>query len=174
MRIEALGIQRSFEKAEKAAIILYLFDLTQEPQEELVPTSQWLQRFNKPILMVGTKNDIVRRSPIHTSGNVRAIHISCKSPADIERIKNKIVQISNVQKITDNEVIVANVRHYEALCHADDAVRRIIEGLDANLSNDLLSQDVRECLYYIGEITGGTIATDDVLANIFSNFCIGK
>ncbi len=172
--IEALGIQRSFEKAEKASVILYLFDLTQEGPEELVPTSQWLQKFNKPILMIGTKNDIVRRSPIHTSGNVQAIYISCKAPADIERVKNYIVQIANVHKVTDNEVIVTNVRHYEALCRAGESIERVMEGLDNNLSGDLLAQDLRECLHFLGEITGGEIATDEILGNIFSKFCIGK
>ncbi|MDR2917406.1 MAG: tRNA uridine-5-carboxymethylaminomethyl(34) synthesis GTPase MnmE [Tannerella sp.] len=173
-RIEELGIRRSFEKAEKASVILYLFDLTQEEPEELVPISQWLQKFNKPILMIGTKNDIARRSPIHTSGNVQAIHISCKAPADIERVKNYIVHIANVHKVTDNEVIVTNVRHYEALCRAGESIERVMEGLDNNLSGDLLAQDIRECLHFLGEITGGEIATDEILGNIFSKFCIGK
>ena len=172
--IEALGIQRSFEKAEKASVILYLFDLTQEDTEELVAVSRWLQKFNKPILMIGTKNDIARRSPIHTSGNVKAIHISCKVPADIERVKSNIVGISNVHKASENEVIVTNIRHYEALCHAGESVERIIEGMNNNLPGDLLAEDIRECLHHLGEITGGEIATTEVLANIFSKFCIGK
>jgi tRNA modification GTPase len=172
--IEALGIQRSFEKAEKASIILYLFDLTQEDTDELVLTSQWLQKFNKPILMVGTKNDIVRRSPIHTFGKVQAIHISCKIPADIERVKNKIVRIANVQGATGNEVVVTNVRHYEARCRADESIVRVLDGLDQNLPGDLLAQDIRECLHYLGKITGGEIANHEILGNIFSKFCIGK
>jgi tRNA modification GTPase len=173
-RIEALGIRRSFEKAEKASIILYLFDLTQKETEELVPMSRWLQKFNKPILMIGTKNDIARRSPIHTSGNVRAIHISCKEPADIERVKDHIICLANVNKVTGNEVIVTNVRHYEALLRAGESVKRVMEGLDDNLSGDLLAEDIRECIHYLGEITGSEIATDEVLGNIFSKFCIGK
>jgi len=172
--IEAIGIQRSFEKAEKASVILYLFDLTQEDPEVLISISQWLQKFNKPILMIGTKNDIARRSPIHTSGNVQAIHISCREDADIERVKKHITRISNIQKVSENEVIVTNIRHYEALCHAGKSINRVIEGLDSNLSGDLLSEDIRECLHHLGEITGGEIATDEVLSNIFSKFCIGK
>ena len=172
--IEALGIQRSFEKAEKASIILYLFDLTQEEHDDIFPTSQWLQKFNKPILMVGTKNDIARRSPIHSAGNVQVIHVSCKEPADIERVKNYIMQLSNVQKVSDNDVIITNVRHFEALCRADEAIGRVLEGLDTNLPADLLAQDIRECLHYLGEITGGEIASDEILGNIFTKFCIGK
>jgi tRNA modification GTPase len=173
-RIEALGIQRSFEKAEKASIILYLFDLTQGETEELVPISHWLQKFNKPILMIGTKNDIARRSPIHTSGNVRVIHISCKEPADIERVKNHIIRLANMNNVSGNDVIVTNVRHYEALLRAGASIERVMEGLDERLSGDLLAGDIRECLHDLAEITGGEIATDEVLGNIFSKFCIGK
>ncbi|MDR1379925.1 MAG: tRNA uridine-5-carboxymethylaminomethyl(34) synthesis GTPase MnmE [Tannerella sp.] len=173
-RIEALGIRRSFEKAEKASIILYLFDLTQKETEELVPISCWLQKFNKPILMIGTKNDIVRRSPIHTSGNVRAIHISCKEPADIERVKNHIIRLAGLNRVSENEVIVTNVRHYEALLRAGEAIEYVLGSLAEQLSGDLLAEDIRECLRCLAEITGGEIATDEVLGNIFSKFCIGK
>lgn len=173
-QIEAIGIQRSFEKAEKAAIVLYLFDLSSEDINEVVHTSQWLQNMQKPILMVGTKNDLARKSPMHTSGNVMSIYISCKEPADIERIKNKILSIAQPQSIGDHDVIVTNIRHYEALCHAQSAIARVIEGLTNNLPGDLLAQDIRECLHHLGEITGGEIATDEVLGNIFSKFCIGK
>ena len=173
-RIEALGIQRSIEKAEKASVILYLFDLTQEDMDELVLTSRWLQKFNKPILMIGTKNDIVHRSPIHTFGKVQAIHISCLIPADIERVKDNIVRVANLQCVSENEVVVTNVRHYEALCHAGESIERVLAGLDQNLSGDLLAEDIRECLHYLGEITGGEIAATEILGNIFSKFCIGK
>jgi tRNA modification GTPase len=174
-RIEALGIRRSFEKAEKAAIILYLFDLTQEETEELVATSRWLRKFNKPILMIGTKNDIVRRSPIHTSGNVRVIHISCKEAADVERVKDHIIRIAQPGSVSGgNEVVVTNIRHYEALLRAGKALERVVEGIDNRLSGDLLAGDIRECLRALAEITGGEIAADEVLANIFSKFCIGK
>lgn len=173
-QIEAIGIQRSFEKAEKAAIVLYLFDLTNEDIADVISTSQWLQNLRKPVLMVGTKNDLARKSPMHTSGNVMSIYISCKEPADIERVKNKILSIIDLQSINDSDVIVTNVRHYEALCQAQSSIARVIEGLNNNLTGDFLSQDIRECLHYLGEITGGEIATDEVLGNIFSKFCIGK
>jgi len=171
--IEALGIQRTFEKAEKAAIILYLFDLTQEERDELVLTSQWLQKFNKPILMIGTKNDIARRIPAQISDNVSPIYISCKDPSDIERIKSIILGLTQNPSFDSNDVIVTNIRHYEALCKALSAIIRVIEGLKTNLSGDFLSQDIRECTHYLGEITG-EITTDEVLGNIFGKFCIGK
>jgi tRNA modification GTPase len=173
-RIEALGIRRSFEKAEKAAIILYLFDLTvEDDMDDLVATSRWLQSFRKPVLMIGTKNDLVRQSPIHTFGNVLSTHISCKEPADIDRVKNKINDFTQRQTFDSNNVIVTNARHYEALCKALSAIIRVIDGLNNNLSGDFLSQDIRECIHHLGEIAG-EITTDEVFGNIFGKFCIGK
>ncbi len=174
-RIEALGIRRSFEKAEKAAIILYLFDLTNEHLEDLLHTNKWLQTSDKPVLIIGTKNDLAHQNLVHTAGNnIHAIYVSCKKPADIERIKQKIVEISNIHVAGQNEVVVTNIRHYEALCHGMEAVERVLEGLETNLSGDLLAEDTRECLHHLGEITGGEIASQEILNNIFSKFCIGK
>jgi tRNA modification GTPase len=172
--IEALGIQRTFEKAEKASIILYLFDLTVEDDiDDLIATSHWLQKFQKPFLIIGTKNDIAHRSPTQISGNVLPIHISCKDPADIERIKSIIPDFIQFPSCEANDVIVTNIRHYEALSRALSAITQVIEGLKNNLSGDFLSQDIRECTHYLGEITG-EITTDEVLGNIFEKFCIGK
>jgi tRNA modification GTPase len=173
-RIEALGIQRTLEKAEKAAIILYLFDLTIEnDSNDLTTTYLWLKKFQKPFLMIGTKNDLVSRNPTQISGQVLPIHISCKNPADIEQIKNSILGFIQMPSFDTNDVIVTNVRHYEALSKALSAINRVIEGLNNNLSGDFLSQDIRECIHFLGEITG-EITTDEVLGNIFGKFCIGK
>jgi len=173
-RIEALGIQRSFEKAEKATIILYLFDLTvDDDAEDLAATTLWLQSLQKPILMLGTKNDLAPRPPVPSSDNLPTIHISCKAPSDIERVKSKILDFTHSQSFDSNDVIVTNVRHHEALCKALSSITRVIEGLQTNLPPDLLSQDIRECTHHLGEITG-EITTDEVLGNIFEKFCIGK
>jgi len=172
--IESLGIQRSLDKAEKSSIILYLFDLTVEGDEDdLIATNRWLQSFRKPVLMIGTKNDLAPCEPSHTFDEPPTIHISCKNPTDIERVKNQIVRFTQTQSFDSNDVIVTNIRHYEALSKALSAIIRVIEGLNTNLSGDFLSQDIRECIHHLGEITG-EITTDEVLGNIFSKFCIGK
>jgi tRNA modification GTPase len=143
-RIEALGIQRTFEKAEKAAIILYLFDLTvADDADDLAATYLWLQKFQKPVLIIGTKNDIAPRTPAQIADNVFPIHISCKAPADIEQLKNTILGLTQTPSFDSNDVIVTNIRHYEALSKALSAITRIIEGLKTNLSGDFLSQDFR-------------------------------
>lgn len=173
-QIEAIGIRRSLEKAEKAAIVLYLFDLTNEDVADVTASGQWLHKLQKPVIIVGTKNDLAGKTPAHSSGNRMPLYISCKEPADIERLKNEISSVINLQPVNHHDVIVTNARHYEALCHAQVSITRVIEGLANNISGDFLSQDIRECLYYLGEITGGEIATDEILGNIFSKFCIGK
>ena len=173
-RIEELGIQRTFDKAGKAAIILYLFDLTVADElEDLLETSRWLQSFQKPFLIIGTKNDIAHCTPTQISGNILPIHISCKDPTDIERLKNTILDFIQIPSFDANDVIVTNIRHYEALTKAHSAIVRVIEGLQNHLSGDFLSQDIRECTHHLGEITG-EITTDDILKNIFEKFCIGK
>jgi len=172
--IEALGIQRTFEKAEKASIILYLFDLTTDNEmDDLRTTSRWLQSLQKPFLMIGTKNDLAPRNPILISENVLSINISCKDLSDIERVKHKILDFTQNQSFDPNDVIVTNIRHYEALCNALSAITRVMDGLKTNLSGDFLSQDIRECIHHLGEING-EITTDEVLGAIFERFCIGK
>lgn len=173
-RIEEIGIRRSFEKADQAAIILYLLDLTDTNVDDWLEASHWLKRFEKPVLMIGTKNDLARRSPIHTTDNVQAMHISCHDPADIDRVKRKIVELAGALTVGTHDVIVTNARHYEALCRAGEAIRRVLAGLNDGLPGDLLAEDLRDCLHALGEITGGEIVTDEVLGNIFSKFCIGK
>ena len=84
-----------------------------------------------------------------------------------------MTDVVNLNELNPSDVIVSNVRHYEALRQAHLAVERVISGLSSGLSGEFVSQDIRECLHYLGEITG-EITTDEVLGNIFKNFCIGK
>ncbi|MDR1746198.1 MAG: tRNA uridine-5-carboxymethylaminomethyl(34) synthesis GTPase MnmE [Tannerella sp.] len=169
--IESLGIHRSFEQAEKAAIVLYLFDLT-SAGDDLTAARTWLQTLQKPVLLLGTKNDLARRPP---ADDATTLYISCKLPSDIERVKKEIVRLACLPEVGNNDVVVANVRHYDALRRAQSALVRVVEGLQNNIPGDLLAQDIREGIHYLGEITGeGLITTDEVLGNIFKNFCIGK
>ena len=92
---------------------------------------------------------------------------------EFEQVKDKILSLSQTPSFDSNDVIVTNVRHYEALSKALSAITRVIEGLKNNLSGDLLSQDIRECIHHLSEITG-EITTDEILGAIFSKFCIGK
>ena len=88
-------------------------------------------------------------------------------------MKQHLIQAAALPEVSQNDVIVTNVRHYEALTKAHEAIARVINGLEMNISGDFLSQDIRECMHYLGEITG-QISNDEILGNIFGKFCIGK
>ena len=92
---------------------------------------------------------------------------------NIDHLIEELLSVVNFSELNNNEVIVTNVRHYEALEKASEALQRAIDGLNSGITGDFLAQDIRETLHYLGEITG-EITTDEVLGNIFKNFCIGK
>ena len=91
----------------------------------------------------------------------------------METLVQELTDTINVNALNTSDVIVSNIRHYEALSHALEATRRVIDGLHTDLSAEFVSQDIRECMHYLGEITG-EITTDEVLSNIFEHFCVGK
>jgi tRNA modification GTPase len=115
-----------------------------------------------------------RKIQTYSRLNEDYIVISAKSDADTATLERKLTEAANIPQIGENDVPVTSIRHYEALAKALSAIERVSEGLEAGISGDFLSQDIRECLYYLGEITGQQIGTEEVLGNIFGKFCIGK
>ena len=179
--IEQLGIERTFQKIEQASIVLWVIDLTNETQEtEQLATQIISRREGKKLILTLNKADMLtdeerkQKTAYYSRFHEDYIVISAKSDADIAALERKLIETANIPRIGENDVIVTNLRHYEALTHALSAIERVIEGLDAGISGDFLSQDIRECLSYLGEITGQQISTEEVLGNIFSRFCIGK
>ena len=116
-----------------------------------------------------------KKSLIGLFNNINAdrVFISAKEKQNMQELVDKLLKATQIPQIGENDVIVTNLRHYEALSQALVAIRRVQKGLQEHISGDFLSQDVRECLHFLGEITG-QITTDEVLGNIFSRFCIGK
>ena len=175
--VENLGIRRTFQKIDAAAIVLWLVDATEisDIMTDIVPED--IDR-SKTVLVVN-KSDMVsadrqkRIGDIVDTTGLKAIFISAKRRTNIDLLQKLLVDTVQLNKIDSNAVIVNNVRHYEALVNARQAIVRVVEGLDTQISGDLLSQDIRECMHYLGEITG-QISTDEILGNIFSKFCIGK
>lgn len=175
--VENLGIRRTFQKIDAATIVLWLVDATEisDIKTDIVPED--IDR-SKTVLVVN-KSDMVsadrqkRIGDIVDTTGLKAIFISAKRRTNIDLLQKLLVDTVQLNKIDTNAVIVNNVRHYEALVNARQAIVRVVEGLDTQISGDLLSQDIRECMHYLGEITG-QISTDEILGNIFSKFCIGK
>jgi len=178
--IETLGIKKTFKKMKEASIILWLIDSTQlDGRAEWITQQVAKHAKNKKIILIFNKIDKIRKEEnedlksLFNEIDVEKIYISAKKKIATEKLKKALVESSKIPEIGNNDVIVTNVRHYEALKKALKAMERVIEGLNTGISGDFLSQDIRECIHYFGEITG-EISTDEVLGNIFGKFCIGK
>ncbi|NLH29767.1 MAG: tRNA uridine-5-carboxymethylaminomethyl(34) synthesis GTPase MnmE, partial [Bacteroidales bacterium] len=131
--------------------------------------------FNKTDLLSSEESDQKTAIEPHLLPELKAerLFISAKTQQNIDQLRSLLVEMAHIPQIGENDVIVTNLRHYEALKKALEAIRRVKKGLDADISGEFLSQDIRECMFYLGEITG-QITTDEILGNIFSHFCIGK
>ena len=175
--IEALGIERSFRAIERAEIVLWVIDQTEAEKQIAALSGKVLPLCEgKQLILVLNKSDIAGKTDIplpHSTGNIEKISISAKQKHNIDKLQKRLTDIAGMTSVSQNEIMVTNIRHYEALCHALDAIIRVQSGLNDNTPTDLVSQDLRECNHYLGSILGD-ISTDLVLQNIFSKFCIGK
>ena len=171
--IENLGIERTYKKLSEASIILWVID--KEPSLEEIKEMEEATK-HKKLIVVANKMDETPccLSPHTWSTPPHFISISAKLKQNIEQLEQTIYDAANIPEIHENDVIITNIRHYEALLHAQESIKRVIEGININLSGDLLSEDLRQCLFYLGDITGGSITSNEVLGNIFKHFCIGK
>ena len=177
-KIESLGIERTFQKLDQAEIVLWMIDATNAQTQITQLSSQLLPRcrakqlilvYNKVDLVANIQNDI----PTNFPDDVKSIVISAKKREHIEELQQMLITSAHLPTITQNDVIVTNVRHYEALNNALEAIHRVQEGLANNLSGDFVSQDIRECIFHLSDIAG-EVTNDMVLQNIFQHFCIGK
>ncbi len=179
--IEAIGIERTFKKLQQASIVLWVVDSTTDDIQIKELAKKILSHINEQkLIMVFNKIDIVgcgvvmeKKRTILQNEIPDRIFISAKYEEGIVHLQNKLTEAANIPQIGEQDVIITNIRHYEALQKALGAIERVIEGLNLGISGDFLAQDIRECLHYLGEITG-QISTDEILGNIFSKFCIGK
>ena len=181
--IENIGITRSFQKMEQANIVLWVVDSTQaQNQIQQLAGRIFPHCEGKRLIILLNKTDqmpdvtpmclIPQRIKLPKQAKILAI--SAKEKTGIDSLQNILVETAAIPEINTGDIVVTNLRHYEALSQALENIHRVQEGLHTHLSSDLISQDLRECLFHLAEITGGEITTDEVLANIFKNFCIGK
>ncbi len=171
--VEAMGIERTKEKIRKAQIVLYLIDARDKNWKEKLEQIQDLIEDQKLILVVNKIDLLKQKVDFQIDEDIDVVYISAKYNQNIKDLEEKLLKAIDYKSFNESDIIITNVRHYEALKRAYDAVLRVIDGLNSGIPNDLLAQDVREVMFYIGEITG-EITTDEVLGNIFSKFCIGK
>jgi tRNA modification GTPase len=173
--IEQIGVERSLEKIREADVVLYLFDVNETSPEELAASISDLQREEAQVLLVGNKSDLIDEAAAREkfSGFGQIIFIAAKSGAHIEVLKERLVDHVLEGRVSSDDTIVTNARHYHALKEVQKSLSEIHQGLDNIIPGDLLALDIRRCLHYLGEITG-EITTEDQLDYIFSKFCIGK
>lgn len=177
--IESVGIERSLRAIERANIVLWLIDYSQDKANLSWLKQQISERAgNKQLIIIFNKLDLLTETQIDTLKRTfgeaeKTLFISAKERTNIDALQAALYAAAQLPETAHGDVIVTNLRHYESLRNAHEAIVRVQSGLESGLSGDLLAQDLRECLNYLGEITG-QITSDEVLGNIFAHFCIGK
>ncbi|GAA4769329.1 MULTISPECIES: tRNA uridine-5-carboxymethylaminomethyl(34) synthesis GTPase MnmE [Flavobacterium] len=192
--VESIGIQKTFEKIEQAQVVLYLVDGLQLKANNQLDVfineigkiqNQYPQ---KSLIVVVNKKDLIPVETLTAINNriaafqeeLLAVNrklftnfISAKNKEGIEELKNTLLSFVNTGALRNNETIITNTRHYDSLLKALEEIQKVQWGMQQNLSSDLMAIDIRQALYYFGEITG-EVTNDELLGNIFANFCIGK
>lgn len=195
--IETLGIERSFQKLDQANIVLWVIDATCAEEQFKQLSDQIIPRCkDKHLIIVLNKFDLLdnrakelltnsinnkesdNRSFTTILGNIPKecviLPLSAKNKDGLQGLQKQLISYTTIPDMSQNDIVVSNIRHYEALKHALDDIHRVQDGFNAQLSGDLISEDLRQCLFHLAEIVGGEITTDEVLGNIFKHFCIGK
>jgi tRNA modification GTPase len=177
--VENIGIKRTFEKVEQAELVIYLFEAPEfkaQSSKFKIELDNIRNKYpNKQLLVIANKIDRLKKKeiPILKSQFSDLNMLSAKTGEGVEDLKGALLDFVNTGALKKNETIVTNSRHYDALIKAREEMHKVRQGMDEGLSGDLLAIDIRQALYHLGEITG-EITTDDLLGNIFANFCIGK
>lgn len=181
--IESIGIRKTQEKIMQASVILMVDEISEEPDiinSRADAIRSMITGFDKRLIVIINKidlgeqermNDLKRKISLDIDDSL--IFISAKDHTGLDKLRNKLGKILEKENLAQDEVIVTNSRHYEALVKVSESLGRVIEGLKDNLPEDLLAVDIRQAVHYLGEITG-EITSDEILGNIFKNFCIGK
>jgi tRNA modification GTPase len=181
--IENLGIKKTHEKIDSASIILLVVDVNEGYQalsDVLDSIRIRIEGNGKKLIILGNKMDIdLQNNIVRFQENIQLmpdesmLFISAKTGEGIDKLKENLGHAAGSDLLISENVIITNIRHYEALLHVSDSLLRVKEGLENQLQEDLIAIDIRHAIHYLGEITG-EITTDEILGNIFKNFCIGK
>ena len=183
--VESIGIQKTFEKIEQAQVVLFIIDSLQLINDNGNSVKIEIEKIKnkfplKPLIVVLNKIDKLNNEERIQFDNQLAIinyplsiEISAKQKEGIDALKNELLSFVNTGALRNNETIVTNTRHYDSLLKALEEVQKVKYGIESNTSSDFIAIDIRQALYYFGEITG-EVTNDELLGNIFANFCIGK
>ena len=174
--VECIGIQRTYEAIKKARIVLWVIDdvPSQKDIQEIVEETN-----DKHLVIIQNKEDKENSVKIplytfHSLHNYTFLRVSAKYNQHIDELEKTIYEAADIPTLTETDVIITNARHYDALVRARQSLSHVLDGMRSGLSGDLLSEDLRDVLSNLAEITGGQITPNEILGNIFKHFCVGK
>ena len=168
-KIEKIGIKKTLERAKKSEVIIYLFDASKNIEEQ----EKELKRITTDDNVLQVVNKIDLNKEIKTTLGDDYIYLSAKTKQGIDKLKDHLIKHTEINQLSNNKTVITNIRHYEELKLALNEVQEVINGIGNEISGDLLATNIRQSLFHLGSITG-EITNDDLLDNIFRNFCIGK
>jgi tRNA modification GTPase len=174
--IEAIGVEKTMQKINQSALLVYLFDVVNLSVAEIHEDIASLHKPGVTMLAIANKIDLSyddRLKELALPADIKFMAISAKENQQVEELKQLIYESAVGDQLSDNHTMVTNIRHVEALQRTRTALDSVMNGLDNPVTSDFLAMDIKQALYYLGEITG-QVTTDDLLENIFSKFCIGK
>ena len=177
--IENLGIKRTYQKIDQASVVLLLVEASDGHKlilQSLESIREQMGSRQRQLILVINKSDIGDPNVFDDQllkDNEKVCRISAKNLQNIDRLRETLIDAVSIGSTRHQDVVISNIRHFNALHAASGSLARVLEGLTTALPQDLLAQDIRETLHFLGEITG-EVTTDEILGNIFKNFCIGK
>ena len=168
--IEKIGVAKTLEKINQSSLVIYIYDSLSTNQKEVDEDLRKYIENKVPCLVIANKIDLVKSSKDIPKDHLT---VSLKTTPNILEIKESIFELFERNNVHNESVVISNMRHFEALELAYNELIKVEKGLSENIPGDLIAMDIRQVLYYIGTITGD-ISSDELLGNIFANFCIGK
>ena len=181
--IENLGIKKTYEKINQASVILLIDEISDDAgsiNKRITAIREIIKETDKRLIIIINKCDISQpgrkenlTEKITLKSDEKILFISALEKSGIDDLRLTLGETTINEQLNSNDVIITNIRHYEALIHVSESLGRVLDGLYNNIPEDFLAIDIRQAIHYLGEITG-EITTDEILGNIFKNFCIGK
>lgn len=181
--IENLGIKKTYEKIDQASVILLTDEISDEVQQinlRIKAIREIIKGTEKRLIVIINKCDKSKPGQeeelaklVHLEKNEILLFISAREKSGLDNLRMELGSEASREQLNSDEVIITNIRHYEALVNVSESLERVLTGLDNSIPEDFLAMDIRQAIHYLGEITG-EITSDEILGNIFKNFCIGK